>query len=600
MVAGRATPSRQRYPPLLALVAGVVLAIVVLPSALNLPQSNPTQTAEYAPVPGQNGSSANGNAASLGLAGSSDLTDSVATPTATPGSGDLSPNRVNGTPTSHRPTGKSCVFVNGALHQSEDPLSPPCVAYFNGDNGGATAPGVTGTEVRVIAYFDGGQATQSSTICNQFWDLALPPAGDEASVNVFSETVKSIRAYQAYFNNRYQTYGRTVHFWAQIGSCDYSAQSRRADAAEAVQRHPFAVVDVAGVESGGAALDAYDDAIAAAHILVFAGYFGDRQASFYSQFPGFIWGYEPTLEHDADLLVAYLCTEALPNPAHFSGNALDNGKPRTFGLLYQDETGFDAQRILGERVKAGFEQTCNGHWTALHTYTGTLDGSATSNTGDPNQAAQNWADFKTKSVTTVIWLGGWNTADPAAASAIQYRPELIVLGYGYIDNTATAKNFDQSVMSHAFVVADRVFNPPTQDEPCSQAMKEATPQASSQDVYQGCAFTFLFLRQLFTAVEVAGPRLSAATIDEGMHAIPAIVSTDPTVPACFYPSNGYTCVQDAEAMWWDPSGVDPTYQNNYQGCWRAVERGHRHLVGQWPSGNVDSLKQPNDPCNPDA
>ncbi|HEX9766788.1 MAG TPA: hypothetical protein VGA36_08485, partial [Nitriliruptorales bacterium] len=42
---------RRRYPPLAGAVVATVLAVLVLPSALNVPQSNPTQTLEFAPIP---------------------------------------------------------------------------------------------------------------------------------------------------------------------------------------------------------------------------------------------------------------------------------------------------------------------------------------------------------------------------------------------------------------------------------------------------------------------------------------------------------------------------------------------------------------------
>src|SRR5688500_19488281 len=41
----------RKYPPLITILVALILAIAVLPSALNLPQTNPTQTLEYAPVP---------------------------------------------------------------------------------------------------------------------------------------------------------------------------------------------------------------------------------------------------------------------------------------------------------------------------------------------------------------------------------------------------------------------------------------------------------------------------------------------------------------------------------------------------------------------
>ena len=40
----------RKYPPLLAMALAVLIAVAVLPSALNLPQANPTEVAEYAPV----------------------------------------------------------------------------------------------------------------------------------------------------------------------------------------------------------------------------------------------------------------------------------------------------------------------------------------------------------------------------------------------------------------------------------------------------------------------------------------------------------------------------------------------------------------------
>ena len=51
----------------------LVLAIAVLPSALNLPQTNPTQTLEYAPVPPEDDDvpPPAGNLSSLGLGQSS-------------------------------------------------------------------------------------------------------------------------------------------------------------------------------------------------------------------------------------------------------------------------------------------------------------------------------------------------------------------------------------------------------------------------------------------------------------------------------------------------------------------------------------------------
>src|SRR5689334_10479543 len=61
--------------PLLLLIAGLLIALIVLPSALNLPQTNPSTTLEYAPVPptDEDVPPPLGNFDSFGLGGSSSI-----------------------------------------------------------------------------------------------------------------------------------------------------------------------------------------------------------------------------------------------------------------------------------------------------------------------------------------------------------------------------------------------------------------------------------------------------------------------------------------------------------------------------------------------
>src|SRR5579884_2613954 len=143
MAAATMGPARawhRRYPPLAAAVGALALAVFALPSALNLPQANPGQTLEYAPVPGQSSQSSSGNFAGLGLGSGG----------AASGAGGLAQPGPAGTGT--QPSSKHC--VGNPPRQTEDPLSPPCVAFFQGDNGGRTYTGVTATEVRVLYYLE--------------------------------------------------------------------------------------------------------------------------------------------------------------------------------------------------------------------------------------------------------------------------------------------------------------------------------------------------------------------------------------------------------------------------------------------------------------
>src|SRR5207248_1643135 len=99
----------------------------------------------------------------------------------------------------------------------------------------------------------------------------------------------------------------------------------------------------------------------------------------------------------------------------------------------------------------------------------------------------------------------------------------------------------------------------------------------------------------FTALQVAGPRLTPASLDEGMRAIPSHPSGTPLVPACFYPPGDYTCVKDGVAEWWNPSGGGSASQT--AGCWMMIDEGNRFFPGSWPSGDVPAQRAGSDPCN---
>src|SRR5918996_969300 len=70
------------YPPLILLALAVLAVVIVLPSSLNLPQSNPTTVLEYAPVPpsDENPPPQQGNVSSLGLPSSKTLALSAPPP----------------------------------------------------------------------------------------------------------------------------------------------------------------------------------------------------------------------------------------------------------------------------------------------------------------------------------------------------------------------------------------------------------------------------------------------------------------------------------------------------------------------------------------
>jgi hypothetical protein len=583
---------------LLALGAAVFVAAAVLPSALVLPQTNPARTLEYAPVPADSGDTGHpgGNLSSLGLAGSRSLTLGAA------GRDDATETARGPHSVGKNPSTKLC--VGRPPRQTSDPLSPPCVAHFVGDNFGATSQGVTAGEVRIVFYFDGyppnggfrGPTSRGAEAIpsDVYYDLGEPASGDEIV------DVRMLRLLQRYFNARYQTYQRFVRFIVHYGrtpqgdpsNATWTPEVRRADVADAWAKYrPFAVISYAVQNS-----DAYVQAAVDRREMVFAG--GTRNvasgrvgypASFYRAFPGMVWSFDPSLEQRAEVFTSYLCAKVVGKRVTFTGNDADRGLPRTLGLLTIQDPRFPEVAQYTKLIRAGVER-CGGTIALELPH-------------DPNDqpcfrlqdGVANMAQFQERKVTTIVWVGGIDSCQTKGAAAIGYRPEWVVAGDNVAETNAFGRFHDQSAWQHARAVTTYARAGAIDEDDCFKAAVEADPEANRNDVQVYlCAF-YADVRQLFTGIQVAGPRLTPASVDKGFHAIPAVASDDPRVPACFYEADDYTCVKDAQAEWWDPEGRAPG--QSQPGCWRMMQGGKRYLARRWLSGDVDEQRSPDDPCN---
>jgi hypothetical protein len=210
------------------------------------------------------------------------------------------------------------------------------------------------------------------------------------------------------------------------------------------------------------------------------------------------------------------------------------------------------------------------------------------------------AQFKQANVTTILWTGGIESNYGRAAQAIGYYPEWIVLGDGTMDGNGAVQlaGLDRSFDDRAFVVTPEVFEPGLEEQICAQAYREADNQMATADLAFVCEY-YRNLFQFFTGVQVAGPRLGPTSIDKGFHAVPAIASKNAQTPACFYRTNDYTCVKDAQAEVYDADGQ--VAGERRAGCWRSIDmerpNGNRYLPGTWPAGNIDAQINGREPCN---
>jgi hypothetical protein len=587
----------RQYPPLLFLVVALVIAMAVLPSSLTLPQANPSQTVEIAPVPPEDDTPPPplGNIDQLGLTNADTLNGQGAN--GGNGNGGLLDNAPGelpplppaaGTGTGKTKTTKRCVQTSSGLRQTQDIVSPPCSADFQGDNGGQTYQGVAAEEIRLLVYQDGGViSTPTARSSDNRPTDTLLDMDDPPSPNEIGE-VLTLRAWLTYFNDRYQTYNRRVHGFIYYGGFNREQSGRQADAAAAYSKvRPFATISIAGY-GGGA--DAYNVYMAQRGVLNFGSQQG-RPADFFQQFPKLIWGYPPSIEQQAKVYVDYVCSKIKGKPAVDAGGAL-KGKERKYGFISTSDATFPGTQRLAKVIRAGVEG-CGITFSGEGQFP--ANGWAIDPQTSSTYARNSMTEFQQKGITTIIWGGGTEANYSQQADLLQYNPEWFLAGDGQNDAGAYGVNQSQTAWSHAWNIGPVIRTETLQTQICYQEYRSVDTVAADSDVqFFACPF-YNDIRQFFTGVQAAGPKLGPTSVDKGYHAIPPVESKDPRIPACFYEANDYTCVKDAQAMFWDPQGQVNSEQQ--PGCWRMVAGGERHIAGKWPNHNVDVDRAPGLVCN---
>lgn len=588
----------RKYPPLLALVTSLLIAVLILPSALNLPQANPTQVQEFAPVPPDidQPPSSEGSISQLGLGFSNSLTTGApSSPPPRGGEGE-------------QPVSKSC--LGQPPRQTEDPNSPPCVPFFDGDNGGETWQGVNADEITVLIYHtsfisdqnetEGGDTSAGEqTRTGQYCDLARPsteqPGCRDANTENELSVVAAARALSSYFNDRFQTYKRYLHFyiyWSGAGS----PSGRRSDAQALWERlKPFAVLDRA---TFGGYNEVFAESMAKRRTMVF-GSFGYLESSFFRRLAPQVWTFWPDIEHWADLYVTYVCSKVAPFPVSHAGGPDKDGTPmndqeRRFGLMSTSDPFFPGLHRFAELVETGLRQQCDANIVehVKFPYAGAnVDLRCETDCG---YGITNVAKLRDAKVTTVLWLGGMEAKTTPAADQAGYYPEWVVAGDRVIDDLLNGRAQNQNVWKHAWVVSNQLKEGRFEESPARMAYRAVEP--TGRQIVEYWATTLY--RDMFTlakAVQVAGPYISPETVDQGNHTIPRQSSTSPHIAACFYDPGDFSCVKDAHEAWWDPFAEDPNGETA-RGCWRMIKGGQRFLAGTW--SNVDEVfSRPEDPCN---
>jgi hypothetical protein len=462
--------------------------------------------------------------------------------------------------------GKQCDVARGTVAV---PLTyaPPCVEPFTGDNGGATAQGVTKDTITIALY-----QAQPDILEQTFFQQS----GSDESLNTELETVQQ---YVDFFEAHYETYGRHVKIVpVKASGAPDDETAAKADAIKvATEIKAFASW------GGPSQTEVYASELAARGVLCFGDCLLAATDQYVRDAEDHVWLTFPSIEQLGEHWSQFITRELVGRPAQFAGDPDLAKQERVFGVIRFDESfaGLD-------QAGAQFVKDLRGKDVPL-----AADVPYELDLAQAQENARNMiAKLKAAKVTTVIFAGDPVTPSSVTkeATAQNYFPEWVVLGAAYTDTSLFGRQYDPQQWKHAFGVSTL----PTPVTPEADQLYSILVWQSGQGPK---AKTFKVLVQapliFYTALHLAGPELTAQSLRDGLFRFPS-GATHPTDLHMswgdhgIWPRTDYFGSDDATLIWWNPDaeGVDEV-GNQGKGMWEYSRGGKRYLPGQWPKGEPD-------------
>ena len=438
--------------------------------------------------------------------------------------------------------------------------TPPCVAPFNGKNGGATARGVTADTINV-AYYVTSDATLNTAV------------RQEGGCGTTACTADYVNAYLDWFSSYFQFYGRRLHVTFISGSgADNDITAARHDADTIAGRSPPVFAALNGPREAGAA---YALELEKHGIMCFCTV--SLPQTFYAAHSPYVWSWYMASSQAYVHRAEYIGKRLARRRAAWAGSSAMKARNRSFGLVWFD----DELGSYGPGVDF-FKKQLAKYGVALAStirYVG-VEGCQT-------DAAKIVLQLMQADVTSVMFAG-----DPLcpisltkAAHAAGATWEWLISGSYLTDTNFFARLYDQDQWSRAFGVS--LEAPLAADGDWFQIYKQVRPEGIPKlDALDA-------LRQLIvfaTGIQMAGAKLTPWTFRAGMARTRPSGGTV-TVPRISYGPKvvqgtamwDATATDDMAEIWWDQSAsVD-----DVTGWYRYVRGGHRYRWGSWPTSAPD-------------
>ncbi|MGH2807900.1 MAG: hypothetical protein ACRDKT_11570 [Actinomycetota bacterium] len=475
----RGDPKRPRLPGLVYSATSLVVLLLVGVVAFAADQPPPPTIAEFAPTAVDQIEEAPSEQAS-DFGGEGDFAGSGGKDKERPRN---KRDRGNDSKTKPIRTAQVRACVGNPPRQIEDPQSPPCVPYWEGDNGGATSKGVTASEIRIAI-----------------------PNGE-----FFGYDEKVVDAIVGFFNSRFEFYGRKIRPLYYIARGDSFAEPNPADMqadAAFVDEELDAFASTGYMDRRGGEFTYYEDLARRGVIsTLFDVPALATEARLRANAP-YIWSPEVSIDTLLSGLGKFTCSVLEGEPPEYAGRPENAAETRKFG-------------VIAERLKDGTIPDTAPLLSALGACGVRPVTTEAPSPANASEAQTPILRMKNEGVTSLICL----CYNPSAAEGFMpaatqqgYSPEWIAPQYALNDyensfdrNTARPQN------EHVFGITYKNRWMPKQDMPYYWAMKEGDPSADHGGWYWQYTRVYWQLLLLSSGIQMAGPELTPATFERALH-----------------------------------------------------------------------------------
>lgn len=474
-----------RYLPLILVALAFISLVVVVPDSSNTSLSG---------AEGGNDASLGSIAADGSVLGTGADGSGPGSKTAGPGAkGSTGPLGSGGGFSGRDISGKSASGVecgSDVRQISWSPYAPMCTANWSGNNGGATAHGVTASTITLALRNPSD------------WDSAAEATGTPK----FSEIAHDTEVLVDFFNREFELYGRKVVVETFNGRGSFFAEgaNRGQEAASADAQTAYdlgAFVDGFPISTGS-----YSDAEAARGIISFAP--GNSLTAYRANAP-YMYGVPlgPVAEIQGAGVAAVACQRMAKMKAVFAGDPLYQTTTRKFAVLEPEQPEYAGG---GDIVVQALERC--GAPVELYRYNADV-------TLEAQQADSITARMKADGVTTVLMLTDPFMSQFMTISATQrsYRPEWAFTVFPQ----HLARQADASQLAHSIDISPwHATTGAPEQRLCARIYELADPGASPQSGAVGLDASCSLLLALYSALQQAGPELTPQNFNRGWFTLP--------------------------------------------------------------------------------